>query len=69
MAIDAYITNFGPFNKQGWGTAAPSLSTDGTWQRGDVIWNTEPSAGGDPGWVCTTGGTPGTWKAMADLDA
>lgn len=27
----------------------------------------EPAGGGAPGWVCVTGGTPGTWKAMASL--
>lgn len=47
-------------------TAAP---TSGTWIRGDVVWNSTPSAGGAPGWVCVTTGTPGTWKAMASLAA
>lgn len=37
------------------------------WFQDDVLWNSAPSAGGAPGWVCTTGGTPGTWKAMANL--
>jgi hypothetical protein len=46
------------------GTAAP---TTGTWKRGDIVVNTTPSAGGTPGWVCTTAGTPGTWKAMANV--
>lgn len=45
-------------------TAAPGV---GTWKRGDRVWNTAPAAGGAPGWVCTTAGTPGTWKAMANL--
>jgi hypothetical protein len=48
------------------GTAAP---TTGTWVVGDTVWNTTPSAGGTPGWVCTTAGTPGTWKAMASVAA
>ncbi len=48
------------------GTAAPAT---GTWTRGDIVWNTTPSAGGTPGWMCTTAGTPGTWKAMANLAA
>lgn len=39
------------------------------WNRGDICWNSEPSAGGDPGWICTTAGTPGTWKAFANIDA
>lgn len=48
------------------GTAAPA---SGTWTRGSLVWNSEPSAAGVPGWVCTAGGTPGTWKAMAALAA
>lgn len=48
------------------GTAAP---TTGTWAVGDTCWNSAPAAAGTPGWVCTTGGTPGTWKAMAALAA
>lgn len=47
-----------------WHSAAP---TGGTWTQGDVVWNTGVAAGGSPGWVCTTGGTPGTWKAMANV--
>lgn len=45
-------------------TSAP---TTGTWARGSIVYNSTPSAGGTPGWVCTTAGTPGTWKAMANL--
>ena len=52
------------FFNQSNGTAAP---TSGTWARGDIMWNTTPSSGGPPGWVCTTAGSPGTWKAMANL--
>lgn len=48
------------------GAAAP---TTGTWQRGDIVFNSTPSAGGTPGWTCTTAGTPGTWKAMANVAA
>jgi hypothetical protein len=50
----------------GYSTAEPS---GGTWKRGDICWNTTPSAGGIPGWVCVTAGTPGTWKAMANVAA
>lgn len=47
-------------------TAAPVA---GTFVVGDIVLNTVPAAGGTPGWVCTTAGTPGTWKAMANLAA
>jgi hypothetical protein len=50
----------------GQGTVAP---TTGTWVAGDIVENTATAAGGTPGWVCTTGGTPGTWKAMASVAA
>mgnify|MGYP001562405755 CR=1 FL=1 len=48
------------------GTAAP---TTGTWAQGDICWKTNAAAAGSPGWMCTTGGTPGTWKAMPNLAA
>jgi len=43
--------------------------TTGTWKKGDIVWNTAPVGGGAPGWMCTTAGSPGTWKAMANLGA
>lgn len=47
-----------------YGTAAP---TAGAWLVGDVMWSTAPAAGGMVGWVCTTAGTPGTWKAFGGI--
>ena len=48
------------------GTAAP---TTGTWATGDRVENTTaPSAGSPLGWVCTSGGTPGTWKGYGYID-
>lgn len=49
-----------------WGSAAP---TTGTWSQGDRVYDTTPSAGGKMGWVCTAGGTPGTWKTFGDITA
>lgn len=48
------------------GTAAP---VSGTWNQGDIVYNTAPSAGGTVGWVCTTGGSPGTWKTFGSIAA
>jgi hypothetical protein len=42
-------------------TAAP---TAGTWERGDIVLNETPSAGGFVGWVCVTSGTPGGWQTF-----
>jgi hypothetical protein len=55
-----------PLNIETYNSAEPGA---GQWNRGDRVWNNAPSAAGVPGWVCTTAGTPGTWKAMAVLAA
>jgi hypothetical protein len=50
-----------------WGSAAP---TNGEWNRGDRVLHTEPSAGGNEGWVCVEPGEPGepgTWKAFGAI--
>jgi len=46
---------------------AVSAPSAGTWAVGDTVWNTTPSAGGTMGWVCTTAGTPGTWKTFGSI--
>jgi hypothetical protein len=38
--------------------------TTGTWAIGDKVINIAPVSGGYVGWVCTTAGTPGTWKTF-----
>lgn len=35
-----------------------------TWTAGDVAWNSAVTAGEPLGWICTVGGTPGTWVAF-----
>jgi hypothetical protein len=45
-----------------------SVPATGSFYQGDVVWNTTPSAGGTPGWVCTTSGVNTfVFKAMANL--
>lgn len=39
--------------------AAPA---DGAWELGDVVYREDPASGGFIGFVCTTAGSPGTWK-------
>lgn len=46
-----------------------SAPTSGTWTRGDMVLNVSPSAGGNIGWVCVTGGTPGTWKTFGAISS
>jgi hypothetical protein len=37
--------------------------TTGTWIVGDYFKNLNPTPGSPIGWVCTVGGTPGTWNS------
>lgn len=48
------------------GTPAPTV---GTWAVGDIVYITTPTAAGNIGWVCTTAGTPGTWKTFGAIAA
>ena len=48
-------------------TFSSAIPTIGQWKRGDIIYNSSPSALGTPAWSCVTSGTPGTWSAMANL--
>lgn len=61
----ALSTNIGGINY----TSSDAAPLTGTWFQGDVCWNIYATAGGTPGWVCVSSGTPGTWKAMANLAA
>lgn len=48
---------------------AASAPAAGTWKVGDLVYNTNPTAGGTVGWICTTAGTPGTWKTFGSIAA
>jgi hypothetical protein len=43
------------------------MPTEGTYQRGDIVWHDEPTATGYVGWICVKEGTPGTWKAFGQI--
>lgn len=47
-----------------WDSEAPS---NGEWSRGDRVLHTEPSAGGNEGWICVESGEPGTWKKFGTI--
>lgn len=52
------------FNLTAQSVYASAAPVSGTWYVGDVVYNTAPTSGGYVGWVCTTAGTPGTWKTF-----
>jgi hypothetical protein len=46
-----------------------SIPDSGTYQKGDIVWNTEPKPNTYIGWVCTTSGTPGLWRPFGLISA
>ena len=56
--------------KQNIRNSASDISpTTGSWLKGDLIYNTNPTPGGYVGWICTASGTPGTWKGFGLIQA
>lgn len=47
--------------REEYGTAIP---VSGTYNVGDILWNTAVASSGILGWVCVTAGAPGTWSIM-----
>lgn len=48
---------------------AAAAPTAGDFARGDIVWNSAPEAAGTVGWICVTGGSPGTFKAFGTIAA
>lgn len=51
--------------RQRWSNAAPAT---GGWSLGEIVYNSEPSSGEYIGWICTTAGSPGTWKGFGVIE-
>jgi len=57
----------GTYRSLGLNPNTNSAPASGTWKTGDIVYNTAPTAGDYLGWVCTAGGTPGTWKQFGAI--
>ena len=45
------------------------IDTPESWRQGDIVYDITPSASGNIGWICTTAGSPGTWKTFGTIAA
>ena len=43
--------------------------TEGSYRKGDIVWNSDPKPTGYVGWICTRDGTPGEWKPFGQIGA
>jgi hypothetical protein len=46
---------------------ASAIPVSGTYRQGDYLLNSVQTSGQPFGWVCTTEGTPGTWKIISTV--
>ena len=67
MIYGVHSTKYGIYSALPSEIYSSSAPSSGTWKVGDRCWNTNPSVGGPPGWICTNDGSPGTWARMANL--
>jgi hypothetical protein len=64
------ISNFyqnGQVNIRHEGIVASAEPATGTWEDTDIIYKANSVAGDYIGWVCTTAGTPGTWREFGAI--
>lgn len=47
--------------------SASSAPDGGTYNRGDIVWNSEPDFGKCIGWVCIRAGSPGAWAPFGEI--
>jgi hypothetical protein len=58
------ITSVGVGGRMVASASVVPTDTAQTFVAGDSVLNSAPTAGGPSGWVCTAGGSPGTWSPM-----
>jgi len=68
FAEDVDLTVAGPVRLQNKKfEVADNVPVSGNYSKGDVVWNSNPRAGGHVGWVCVREGTPGEWKPFGPI--
>lgn len=68
FVADADITTAGPVRFQGKKfEVADGMPSEGSYVKGDIVWNSDPKTSSYVGWICVRTGTPGTWKPFGQI--
>ena len=64
--VDLHVNGAVKFNNklQTHGTSYPTV---GDFNKGDIVWNSEPQLKSYVGWVCTKAGNPGVWEPFGKI--
>ncbi len=64
----ADIETSGPVKFQGKKfETSTEIPNSGAYNKGDIVWNQEPTPSGFVGWICLRSGTPGEWKGFGQI--
>ena len=65
---DCDISTAGPVKFQGKRQeVGDTIPVTGSYNIGDIVWNSTPKPSGHVGWICTKAGTPGVWNAFGQI--
>ena len=65
---DVDITTAGPVRIQNKKfEVGNSIPVNGSYNKGDIIWNDNPVPTGHVGWICIRNGSPGEWKLFGQI--
>lgn len=64
MNDDGLRTRYGQLRENQVICTDTAIPVAGTWVRGDIVLNYQPLRNETIGWICTTGGTPGSWRSL-----
>lgn len=64
--VDLHVNGAVKFNGklQKYDSQAPS---GGEFNKGDIVWNSEPAVGSYVGWICIKSGNPGSWEPFGKI--
>lgn len=48
-------------------THGSGIPDSGSFNKGDIVWNTDPRIGSYAGWICVNSGTPGLWEPFGKI--
>jgi hypothetical protein len=66
LEVDLHVNGAVKFNNK-LQTTGKSYPTSGSYNAGDIVWNSEPKINQYAGWICVQAGAPGIWEPFGKI--
>jgi hypothetical protein len=66
LEVDLHVNGAIKFNNK-LQTTGKSYPTSGSYNAGDIVWNSEPKINQYAGWICVQAGAPGIWEPFGKI--